>query len=124
MKDVSVTRSAPEAEAEAEAEARTGPENAQVPHVRFNNILMEIEDASRALNLHLLLPHRNSMNTTAINDIPTMHSAPEPMPESMPEDARVDGRTFTNLFMEIDDVVGELTDDFPLLHIQKYNSDE
>jgi hypothetical protein len=120
MKDVSATRSAPE----AEAEARTGTENAEVPHLRFDNILMEIEDASRASNLHLLLPHRNSMNTTAINDIPSMHSAPEPMPQSMPEDARVEGRKFTNLFMEIDDVVGELTDDFPLLHIQKYNSDE
>jgi hypothetical protein len=55
------------------------------------------------------------MNRIAMSDIPTMPAAPEPMPA----DALAPSRQFKNLFMEIDDSVGELTHDlFPLLYIQ------
>jgi hypothetical protein len=59
------------------------------------------------------------MNRIAMSDIPTMPAAPEPVPVPVPADALAPSREFKNLFMEIDDSVGELTHDlFPLLYIQ------
>jgi hypothetical protein len=58
------------------------------------------------------------MNRIAMSDIPTMPAAPEPVPVPVPADALAPSRQL-NLFMEIDDLVGELTHDlFPLLYIQ------